>query len=174
MNPLFKFAVILVAVIIFPRYNALAEEDSVFLAGIRITIGMPKTYVISEIGKHYRLSKEERERESDEMWVVFPKDEKSNPIGFVMFKEGKVFWVGKSWGSYGNNQAIEAAKTLFHLLSKLRDEGKKVAFINTSSLREPGWSSETIEFTLGGKRVLLSIYEGKHGSSVSIQENLEK
>jgi len=164
-----KLGVILIGVFIFYPHNAFAQEDSIFFAGIEIKIGMAKTHVLSEIAKYYFIAKE-KSREDDQWTVSSKKEITWGDIGWINFKNDKVDWVGKSWGHYGKNEAIEFAKTIYNVLSKFNDEGKRILSLNTHSIKEPRTSLDSVTLLTGKRELILMISE----DGISVQENLVK
>jgi hypothetical protein len=167
-----KLGVIFVVIIIFSPYNLLAEQDSIWFSGMEVKIGMARDTVLSQIGKNYKITKLEG---IEDMWNVLPKDG-GDMVGNIHFgRDGKVLRVTKFWGSFGNHQGYEFAINFFNLLSNLQAEGKKVAYFNTLSVKEPKTSIQSITFFLDVKQVDVFIGEDeKYGRHMSINETLGK
>lgn len=63
-----RLALMVVFIVIVYPYNSLADEDSIWFAGMNIKIGMAKSLVLSEIRKNNRINAP-KESQPD-MWTV--------------------------------------------------------------------------------------------------------
>jgi hypothetical protein len=163
-----KLGVVLLVFFIFYPCKSFGQQDSIWFAGMEIKIGMAKTHVLSEIAKNYIITKE---KDMEGSWTVKSKEGiKYGHIGLISFEKDKVHWVGKSWGDYGKNEAIEFAKTIYNVLLKFSNEGKRVLLLDLASIKEPKTSLDEVILIAGKRKLILMIHE----NGISVQENLEK
>jgi hypothetical protein len=166
---LVRLAVILVVFVMSFPYHSFAQQDSIWIGGMEIKVGMAKTTVLSEIAKIYNITKT-----SQDSWNITPKDH-DGMVGAIRFKDEKVSQVFKYWGSFHENQGFEFAKNLFNLFSNLQTDGNKITSFYTSSIKEPTVSFEFIVFPCGDKEVQVLVEENaKSGRFMRINEVLVK
>lgn len=149
-----------------------AQQADLFLAGTTVRLGMPKATVLGALEGKYNLTQTD-----ENSWFIM---EKGGPpykhIGGLAFKDGKLSWASKDWGSFGERGTLDFANDLFSLLSNLGQEGEAVALIKTSTpVRQPGTTLKQIQLIFPNKKITLLVAEDREkGSSVSMQEILEQ
>lgn len=144
---------------------SLAEDDSIWFAGMNIKIGMAKSLVLSEIAKYNEIA---REKEiGQDMWRITSKVD-HEIVGSIGFKDDKVVIFNKIWDTK-NNQAMELVKNLYYLLSNLEAEGKKVVSFKTGASKEPEYTIEMIDLSVGHKQIHISCwdYKGVEGAGIT-------
>ena len=165
-----NLGIFLVAIGLFCPYNSFAERDSIWVGGMEVKIGMPKTTVLSKIVNNYQITKDEL----SDTWRILPK-EGGNMVGAIDFRDEKVSSVTKFWGSFSKNEGFEFATNFFNLLSNLKTEGANITSFETFSSKEPKSSLLVIHFFCGAKEVQLYIGEDeKYGRYMQINESLRK
>ncbi len=165
---LVKLGVILVAIGIFCPCSSFCDQDSIWFAGTQIKIGMSKSYVLTEIARNYSITKAKGETD---LWKVSSKREVTHgDIGRISFENEKVHWVGKSWGSFRKDEAIQFAKTIYSVLSKFSGEGKRTLSLDLGSIKEPRVSLDEVILIAGERRLIIMISE----DVISVQENLQE
>lgn len=155
-----------------PREEAGADyvEEAIFLAGIEMKLGMPKSVIWSALEGKYKLANVEAD-----IWVI---EEITGPphrlIGGLAFKDGKLSWISKDWGGSGRESSLDFAKDLFSLLANLAEGGKGVAMIETNTVRQPGLTLYHLSLVFPGRRILINIVEDRlKGDSISMQEVID-
>ncbi|HKH49415.1 MAG TPA: hypothetical protein VKM72_32500, partial [Thermoanaerobaculia bacterium] len=112
----------------------LSDEAVVFLGGIEMRLGMPKAAILGALEDKYQLT-----NAGEDSWFIMEKgDPPSKVIGGIAFKEGRLSWISRDWSNFEKATALDFARDFFSLLANLSEEGKSVALIHTSTVRQPG------------------------------------
>jgi hypothetical protein len=93
--------------------------------------------------------------------------------GNLTFRNGRLWWIGKSWGNYFGPDADAMFQAFFGILSKAGDR-ELTAKVRSGETREPGLIRQKISLDLSdGRSISLSVTDTKNFTrSVSIQETL--
>ena len=85
------------------------QEESLWLAGVTMRIGMPKEEVVGQIRHHgFKL------QETEYTWLVLAaRGNPPNILGSVNFENGKLSAVNKTWGNFGGSDALALGNALF-------------------------------------------------------------
>jgi len=152
-------------------------EESVWLQA-PVAIGMDRATVMEKLLKSYKLEKSGDDPTEDSWQILEKKASDASPtnlVGLVSFRDGKVVWASRQWGSFEGSEAQQLARSLAGLISNLNDEGKRAAVVEAHTRVAPGHEFQTIRLTFGKKRVMVHISRSRDGDGiVSIQETVER
>ena len=78
--------------------------------------------------------------------------------GTLVFKNGKLVAINKSWGDFGGDQAKALGKAIYSVLDNAIKEGKTSAVIQTETLHSPSVIQFEISFHLtSGKKLVIIV-----------------
>jgi hypothetical protein len=164
----------LVSLYILIMVSAAAAEEGIFIAGTELRIGMSRGYTLQQLEGKYKLTQSDKDN-----WLIFSKDGPPYKlIGSVAFKNNQVSWIGKDWGSFHEDAAVQFAKELYSVLNKMKDRSQGLVKVKAEVVvAEPGLRVNEISFVSGNRKIAILVTEGQEdmgGKQVSIQESLSR
>lgn len=117
-------------------------QESIWLAGTNIYLGMTKSKVLSELdGKKYDISTEEQ-------WIEIKQKSGNNlQLGYIEFGNNKVVSVKKNWQTNLGITDMENLNNLFALFRKENDKGKYSYKITTKDYVDADIKFKVITFS---------------------------
>jgi hypothetical protein len=152
---------------------AFAGDNSLWIDGISLSLGMKKEAVVDLFSKKHVL----KQLEDKEYYVVMKKGESSDysPVGQIQFANGQLSWASQTWGRFTTKDSIDLSHSLYAAIDGILGNGGKVLRVKTETRRSPEMTLSTIEFIFPNKTVELSISDGRNvEKTVVLQENLIK
>ena len=166
--------IISIIIFIFLIKPCYSQENSIWIAGQTLNLGMDKNRVIHLFQSDYNLMKLSDNK--DEYLIVTKKGPPYRPSGVIEFENDKLIYIRKMWGQFEGNNIVEFGNTLNNLISKLNEKGETFAIVkSTVGAREPNIVSNTIDLSFGKHHIYIEISESKeYGNNVSIFESISK
>lgn len=160
--------------IFFSAYTSYAENPYIFAAGMKLTIGMDRDFVLNTLRKEYKVEKNKFQEFGDDAWLVH--DLKTNEvIAQASFENGSLKWAAHNWRTfYENDKSFSMAKSLFALISNTTKSESKLASVSSKTSRGSEFTFEEIEFLFENKKVAISIIQGDKQQTVQIDESIFK
>jgi hypothetical protein len=97
-------------------------------------------------------------------------------VGGVAFKNDKVSWVSRDWGTFQGSGALGLGRELHSALANLeRASNRSIVVPDSTTQSAPGIRITQIQFLSGPRKLNLMIVEGdesKGGQQVSLEETL--
>ena len=147
-----------------------AQEKSLVVAGVRLHIGMPFEEVLERFkGTRYAVRPLEGAR--DAYTIAAQGGPPFESPGNLTFRQGKLWWIGKSWGNYFGPDAAAMFNALFGMMAA-RQQEKYEAQLRIVETREPGVIRHEVKINLSdGRKISLSLTEMQRVTeSVSVME----
>ena len=149
-----------------------AQSKAIDVAGVTLRLGMS----IEEVQKRLEPTRYQLHRLAGTYgsYAISASDgpHYESP-GNLTFKDGKLWWIGKNWGSYFGPDAVSIFNSLYGIVAK---DGKSSieATIEPKVSREPGVVRHEIRINLAdGRSISISYTETqKTAANVSILENV--
>ncbi len=159
-----RFPVLLLLCALFVTSNAPAQikqsskNDTLYLAGIEMKLGMPQSVVMGELLKRYDVK-----RLGDLDFYSISERENSNQsfqqyIGNVEFKNGSLKSATKEWYSEGTGKGYDLAVALHSVLEQMERRQVMIEEIQTSTITEPDKSIRQIWLTFDAGRRIVNIF----------------
>jgi hypothetical protein len=147
------------------------EITSMFMAGMNMELGMPRSEVMSKLKENYNLQPLEKD---PDQFLIFDKRSHVSPfVGNIAFEQDKLSYISRGWGSFEGGEAIKLAKSLASILANLNDEGGTVAVVKSTQRRQPDFIINEISFSVGNKTVDISVAESSQfETTVTLRENI--
>jgi hypothetical protein len=154
--------------------EAQADDASMFVASTEIRLGMPKEPLLSSLRSRYVLT----QSNTDSYFFWEGTGSGAKLLGGVAFRNDRVSWVSRAWGSFCGTNTLKFATELHSALDSLQSaSGRPVVAYASKTHGAPGLRITAIQFSSGTRQLTLSIAEGdeakaKSGECVSLQETL--
>ncbi|HET6515354.1 MAG TPA: hypothetical protein VFG09_09370 [Thermodesulfovibrionales bacterium] len=158
----------MIGLLFLPAISAAAESDTLFLEGVGIKIGAPKSEVRAKFTEGYTIA------EQNENWDIFTKE---RFLGTIQFENGCVKTIVKNWSDYrvkfGGQKSFQ---TLFDLMSNLTKQGFVVAQVSTKEIKQRNFTSNIIRLKMNNRTIDISVQKAVDGEgyAVHIDEILSK
>jgi|WetSurMetagenome_2_1015567.scaffolds.fasta_scaffold331224_1 hypothetical protein len=156
IKDIIKWGVIIA--IIFNPYISLAN-DSIYLCGMILKIGMLKNDVFSQINKNKYKIDSIAFTEPDTTGSIIIRDKGKKSIksrGIIFYENNNIYQVNKDWGDFAKKSSVEFWRTLSTVLSKLERENEKIIEIKQELKEEPDFFEETTSFEFNNKSIIIS------------------
>jgi len=96
--------------------------------------------------------------------------------GGIAFRDGKLVWAQKVWGSYsGASSASDSAKAVFAAIESATAASGKTASVSTTVQRVPDIEFKTVTLDFGRRKVVISSVDAtpkEGGKQVSVTESV--
>lgn len=149
---------------------AYAEEPSIFEAGMKITVGMPKATIMSNLKNAYKLVK--TPKWGDDHWSVHELDTNESILQ-IGFDNDVLVWASHDWKVHGEqSSAYSLGNSLFSLLSNITKDTRGVAFIKTETKRGADITLEELEIEFPQRRVSMIIIRIDKQRTVQVTESI--
>lgn len=140
----------------------------------RVTLGMDQPTVMKELNARFHIVPVTGN--PDTVFVSESKPPKVHVIGGVAFKNGRVSWIQRNWGSFsGKTNAFEVHKALFAALDQAANLSGSQASVTTKLQRVPGTEFKSIYFEFLDRKITLTTSDGDTksvGQSITIDESI--
>lgn len=123
--------------------------------GIKLRLGMPKGYVVTQLSDFYRLRKTAA---SDDNWIVEEKSEAGRPVGDVEFKNDKLAFVSRTWATGHIGESGDLARAIHGLAKQFVDEGNTECHLAINTSIRPDSEGKFVYLTCGPKILEVSHY----------------
>ncbi len=169
-----KHVVLIVYFQLFLTFLCYSQDDSMWIAGKTLKLGMQKNRVIDLISMDYDLKPLPNDKNT--MAIITKDGPPFLPMGLVKFQADKLVHISKNWGQYEGKNIVEFGKTLNTLISKLNDQGKVYAIVKSKiGAREPNYSSNQIEIIFGKHKIQIDIAESsQYGNNIAVFESISE
>ena len=166
-------AAIVAGLLLVPINSSFGQEETIEFATGKLRLGMNKTQVLKQLESHYTLSKD---KTPIDYWSITTKHGPPyDLIGGVQFIKDKLVTIQRDWGTFQGDSAYKFGRTLFSILTKLKEEGKHSAVFTTYSRHHPQRTTFLIDMYIGQKQISIGVYEDDQiVNQVSISEILMK
>ena len=163
------FCFIVIFLIIFFSLNveSFSQDESIFICGIHLKIGMDKEEILSLIANHciYTLH-----NDFSNIYTIWDSKDKNRILGFVTFDSNdKLNYISKKWFNKKFDSCSDAWELLFKLLTKYQN--KHQITTNTRFIVKPEYKAKSIEFLTGERNITVIIQED---GITDINESLSK
>jgi hypothetical protein len=137
-------------------------------------LGTPQASVMTEVGARFRVIPVTG---SPDMFFLSDKDAaNANVIGGISFKDGRLTWVQRNWGSFdGSARADEVAKALYSAIESATTATGSSAIVSTKINRVPGTEFRSTYFQFPGHKVSITVTDGDStngGKQVTVDESI--
>jgi hypothetical protein len=175
------YFILFISVFLFSLNGEASDTDSfsLWVGNMNISIGMEKNKVINTLSENYEVTQDKiiTENSTWENWSIYKKTKQRKAedlIGSLAFQNGKVAWIGKSWGGFGGNEVASFGQEFVKALSKF-PKMKEYNIINNITIyihenNEPGISLKTIHLSSGKHDITIIVSD----EGINMQENLSK
>lgn len=151
-----------------------ANAQELLIGSIRLSIGMEQAAVMRELRSRFEIIPVTAQAET--FFVFEHKAPKSEAIGGVGFRNGRLSWIQRCWGSFqGRVDSVAVSKAVFAALESAATSSGGAAVVSTKIQRVPGVEFRTITFEFPSHRVTVLTSEGdsEHGGDqVEIEESV--
>lgn len=149
---------------------AYAEEPSIFKAGMKITIGMPKSIILSKLNNNYKLVK--IPQEGHDYWSVHELDTNKSFLQ-IAFNNNVLVWASHDWKVHDEkSSAYSLGNSLFSLLSNITKDNRGVAIIKTETKRGADITFGELEMEFSHRRVSMVIISSDKQRTVQVSESI--
>lgn len=163
---LFSFYVIIIAILSLNK-ETFPQDESIFICGIHMKIGMNKTEILPLIANHcyYTLH-----NDFSNIYTIWDSPGTSKILGFITFDSNdKINYISKKWFDTKIENCSDAWELLFKLLTKYQN--KHQITTNTKFIVKPEYKAKSIEFLIGDRNITVIIQED---GITDIDESLSK
>ncbi len=156
------------------RAQGQGTQDSIYLGGTRLTLGMPKDAVVTALAGSYEVRSLGEGQFSS--WTVSSKNGPPfKSVGNVVFRDGKLSSVLKYWGPEDQQKGVEFATSLYGVIDGFTQEGRRACTISVGQKQDPGYQSKAMFINCGNKYVRIDIGRREQvGEFTDITEVLER
>jgi hypothetical protein len=131
-------------------------QESLWIAGSTLRLGMPKAEVISILQR----ADHDLIPGAGDAWAIVSR--RANQLaGLVSFEQGKLNSVSKGWGNFTGPETVALANALKGVLAEATQTGSRSAVVRTQTQHEPTVTANSITIIFGKRSVSLAIVEGK-------------
>jgi hypothetical protein len=161
-----------IVIFLFLPVYCFAYENSMIIADIELSLGMPKDKVIDMfLKRNYHVSS------SGETYVVSQKkDDLNDFLGSVSFENNKLSFISTRWYyTHTDSGSFELAEKVFDLLKQETQNGKTITpVVKITSLVQPLFKIDSIDIIIDNKTINLSITKGgeAYGHQISIFKSI--
>ncbi|WP_162350077.1 hypothetical protein [Pseudoxanthomonas gei] len=139
-------------------------------------LGTSQASVMTEVAARFRVIPVTG---SPDMFFLSDKNAPSaNVIGGISFKNGRLSWVQRNWGSFdGSARADEGAKALYSAIESATTATGSSASISTKINRVPGTEFRSTYFEFPGHKVSITVTDGDSthgGKQVTVDESISQ
>lgn len=145
-------------------------SDAIYFGSIELRVGMEQDLVKARLSEQFSLVDLK-----GGSWFVRTKDGPPFTIlGSVIFLDGKLYAVQRSWSPEDQQKGFELARNLFRIISQFVKEGNDVCILSSGEFGDPQNEGKDAVITCGKKSIRLSLIENKDGRFVNLDESLRK
>lgn len=158
---------LLLCVIAISRPAQQYKDDTLFLAGMDLKLGMFKDTVVQGIKGQYSLRVDTND--PDSYWVMERRlvGGEFNIVGSIKFAGNRLTFASKTW----TEECKDIVEALHAILSKSRASDVGYVWLRTQLLREPDASAFRITIAVGKRRITVSSAVVKDvGQLISVSE----
>ena len=150
-----------------------AMNQTLFVAGTNLKLGIDKKQVLDSINKIYKLHEDDK----NDLWTITEGEGDSiRPIGYVQFNKDKLNNAMKDWGSFSSEDGYNFGQAILSTVMQMKDEWKHSVNMQAHTIRQPGTTYNTIYIYYGKKQIHMGLTErivqGTSLRSMSVQEYL--
>ncbi len=146
------------------QIEALAQNESIFMGGVELTLGMQKSQIIP----YMKMNNFIEHQENAQRYTIWASKDKILMIGLIQFDvNNNLATVTKFWPDFSPDNYPDALEILFTLLNRY----KNVSGIKTFSheILEPKFKAKTINFYTGKRNIEFGM---KENGVIYINESL--
>ena len=144
-----------------------AQDQSLFVSGVDLMIGMSQTNVLEKLMEYASVDK--LPNLSGAYFIKERKGENSPILGMVHFENGRLMMITKDWYNGYDAKGYEIAEVLQSILAQMEQRGLTVATISTRATREPGYTLQTIMLRFPRNRQIGIYINQQSGQQKSLQ-----
>ncbi|MBA7496703.1 hypothetical protein ES702_07312 [subsurface metagenome] len=152
-----------------------AQQQSISLGAVSISMGEEQQGVINNLKKHFDLQCVGDDGSCNSIFI----SDGTHPVGNIAFADGKVSYIRAYWGrGYEGTNPVPFFRTLYSLIKNYEENGYRIVDLQTAENRQPNGVSKKIFIVFKGKSGMKMIdigydeYQGTQ-TSVNIDEILE-
>jgi len=149
-----------------------AQEQSLWLAGMDMRLGMSQETIMKRVLKTCELSPL---GDSKDSYMVLERrrgNDRQGILGGVIFKQGKLIYASKEW--YDNNEGADykLADALYSVMTEMEKRGETLLNMQIDNRRGPSFTEASITLNFSKRRVKILLFEYKGSKSVQVTEEL--
>lgn len=157
---------VLVVILCSTQLFAQSSTPEMFVAGVRIYIGIEESKVIKSISSSFTIKETEKKRQ----YLIFEPTPSApfNVVATLFFEKGVLVRAMRKWAD--GNAEMEFAQILHNVMSYLTAQGEKTVTIETGSQQQPNFKQNFIRLDTGKRIIDISISEFKGSKTLGIDE----
>lgn len=150
-----------------------AQDVSLFIAGVGIKLGMPKSAIVGRFQKPYDLQLTDR---GSDFYIIREQDAAGiyHIVGMLWFKENRLVRASKTWLNEDSNlRSSEFIDVLYGILEQMKRRGETGPVITVSASKEPGYKSQDIYLRYTNRTIeITAIDSTRAGKLIQITEEI--
>jgi hypothetical protein len=168
----------LLLVIIIATTLGTAQDRSIWINDVEVTVGMPKSSTLSRLETRSDMKRDEAL--AGDSWCIQPKGENDLApwhCDTVIFENDKVVGIVHDLGGASGDQAAAMLSKLYSALVEAGRSKSRVSVVPQREHERDGWRYRSITFSIGAKQFNLDVSEPvgsgvNRRSSVNLSESM--
>jgi hypothetical protein len=168
---------LLVAALTTPGLFGQQTSDSITIGGDRFRLGMPRDQVLTRLASSFDVSGTGGRTSLCESscWVWERGGPPSRVVANVVFKNGRLSIVTKSWEPDDQQTFVPFARSVYSVIAAFVKDGKTECAIKADQNEGPGFENRSAFIICGDRKVEVSVLrDDKLGEIATITEWLNK
>ena len=145
------------------------------IGSITLSLGMEQTQVMQELKRRFHIVPAGQD---GTVLVAERQGQLLNYVGGVAFKNGRLTWIQRNWGTFsGKVNSVEVSKSFFSAIESATASSGAAVVTTTKVQRIPGTEFKSVYFSFSdGRKITISTTDGdaKWGQQVSIEETVSE
>jgi hypothetical protein len=150
-----------------------ANATDLPLGAVRLSIGMDQKEALDKLGKLY-TAMDQPHMGANSFSIVSGKVPNLTFIGLVTFREGKLTWMSRDWGSFTrSSNPNDYGSALFAAIEGATSASGSMVRVDTKVTRAPELEIKQIDFVFSDRKITTLITESRsknYNSGMSISE----
>jgi hypothetical protein len=138
------------------------------------SLGSPRAEVLAEAAQNFKLVPVPGNPNT--FFLSQGAHPNSKLAGGIGFKEGRLYWIQRNWGSFSSaDSAVDVAKALHSALASATEATRARPTVTTEQRQVPGTEFRSTYFQFPGHKVSMTVVESSdpaHGRQVTVGESV--